>query len=412
VLALTAAPALLDVLVYADAIPTVLIEVSYAPLGMAFFALGTATVTNKELYSVSQSWRRQALDDIADAVVLTDAEGRIRYLGSNATAVFSTLAESEGQLFETVAPELSNLTHNSESFQWDQDGATKYYNIIKRDIRSSGSQSGTVFAYIDVTESREARLQLAETEIKRQRFQQAIEAVDHSVFMTDVRGTIEYINPAFEKNTGYDRSTLIGRSPAILNAPDAPNAYPDDLWERIQDTDGRETEVIQQRQDGTTYYTQQTITPINSQDASTTSYVVILTDITELKEHQQHLELLSRVLRHNLRNDMNIARGYAETMISNTTDSNENYTANIVTTANDVITLAEQSTTITDLIIDPPESQEINLSDVAQQTAERISETYTRASIDIDCKETPPVRAIPQVRTAIEELIRYHSFYQ
>ena len=405
VLALTAAPALLDVLVYADAIPTVLIEVSYAPLGMAFFALGTATVTNKELYSVSQSWRRQALDDIADAVVLTDAEGRIRYLGSNATAVFSTLAESEGQLFETVAPELSNLTHNSESFQWDQDGATKYYNIIKRDIRSSGSQSGTVFAYIDVTESREARLQLAETEIKRQRFQQAIEAVDHSVFMTDVRGTIEYINPAFEKNTGYDRSTLIGRSPAILNAPDAPNAYPDDLWEQIQDTDGRETEVIQQRQDGTTYYTQQTITPINSQDASTTSYVVILTDITELKEHQQHLELLSRVLRHNLRNDMNIARGYAETMISNTTDSNENYTANIVTTANDVITLAEQSTTITDLIIDPPESQEINLSDVAQQTAERISETYTRASIDIDCKETPPVRAIPQVRTAIEELI-------
>jgi PAS domain S-box-containing protein len=256
-----------------------------------------------------------------------------------------------------------------------------------------------------VTESEKARLQLAETEIERQRFQQAIEAVDHSIFMTDIRGTIEYVNPAFEENTGYDRSTLIGRSPAILNAPDAPNAYPDDLWEQIRETNGRETEVIQQRQDGTTYYTQQTITPINPQDGARTSYVVILTDITELKQHQQHLEVLSRVLRHNLRNDMNIARGYAETMDSDAAVSDENYTANIITTANDVITLAEQSTTITDLIIDPPECQEVNLSDIARQTTERISETYTQASIEINCQETPPVQAIPQVRTAIEELI-------
>ncbi|ERG92248.1 MAG: histidine kinase-, DNA gyrase B-, and HSP90-like ATPase [Haloquadratum walsbyi J07HQW1] len=133
--------------------------------------------------------------------------------------------------------------------------------------------------------------------------------------------------------------------------------------------------------------------------------MVILTDITELKQHQQHLEVLSRVLRHNLRNDMNIARGYAETMDSDTAVSDENYTANIITTANDVITLAEQSTTITDLIIDPPECQEVNLSDIARQTTERISETYTQASIDINCQETPPVQAIPQVRTAIEELI-------
>ena len=405
VLALTAAPALLDVLVYADAIPTVLIEVSYAPLGMAVFALGTATVTDKKLYSVSQSWRRQALDDIADAIVLADAENRIKYLGSDATEVFPALTNSEGQPFETAAPELYHLTHDSGSFQWDRDGTTEYYTVVERDLDSSGSQSGTVFAYIDVTESEKARLQLAETEIERQRFQQAIEAVDHSIFMTDIRGTIEYVNPAFEKNTGYDRSTLIGRSPAILNAPDAPNAYPDDLWEQIQETNGRETEVIQQRQDGTTYYTQQTITPINPQDGATTSYVVILTDITELKQHQQHLEVLSRVLRHNLRNDMNIARGYAETMDSDAAVSDENYTANIITTANDVITLAEQSTTITDLIIDPPEYQEVNLSDIARQTTERISETYTQASIEINCQETPPVQAIPQVRTAIEELI-------
>jgi PAS domain S-box-containing protein len=383
----------------------VLIEVSYAPLGMAVFAVGTATVTDKKLHSVSQSWRRQALDDIADAIVLTDAEDRIRYLGSDATEVFSALVDSEGQPFEAVAPELYHLTHDSGSFQWDRDGTTEYYTVVERDLDSSGSQSGTVFAYIDVTESEKARLQLAETEIERQRFQQAIEAVDHSIFMTDIRGTIEYVNPAFEKNTGYDRSTLIGRSPAILNAPDAPNAYPDDLWEQIQQTNGRETEVIQQRQDGTTYYTQQTITPINPQDGATTSYVVILTDITELKQHQQHLEVLSRVLRHNLRNDMNIARGYAETMDSDAAVSDENYTANIITTANDVITLAEQSTTITDLIIDPPECQEVNLSDIARQTTERISETYTQASIEINCQETPPVQAIPQVRTAIEELI-------
>lgn len=405
VLVLTAAPALLDVFVYANIIPSVIIEVSYAPLGMAIFALGTATVSNKQLYSVSQSWRRKALSDIADAIVLTDAEGRIRYFGSNATEVFSTLSGSKGRLFETAAPKLYQLTHGSGSLMWDQDGATKYYDTIERDIQSSGSQSGTVFAYIDITESKKAELELAEAEIERQRFQQAIEAVDHSVFITNVRGTIEYVNPAFESNTGHERSTLIGRSPAILNAPDAPDAYPNNLWERMQETDGREAEVIQQRSDGTTYYVQQTITPIKSQDGETTSYVVILTDITELKEHQQHIELLSRVLRHNMRNDMNIARGYAETILDNPTISKKDYTANIITATDDVITLAEQSTAITNLIIDPPECQKVNMSDIVQQTAERISEKYTQASIEIKCQKTPPARAIPQVRTAVEELI-------
>ena len=46
----------------------------------------------------------------------------------------------------------------------------------------------------------------------------AIEQVAESVVITDVKGNIQYVNPAFERVTGYTREEVVGNNPRILKS--------------------------------------------------------------------------------------------------------------------------------------------------------------------------------------------------
>jgi len=56
--------------------------------------------------------------------------------------------------------------------------------------------------------------------------------------LTDSRGVIEYVNPAFEELTGYSPHEVIGRTPAILKSGVQTREFYRDLWRTL--ADGRE----------------------------------------------------------------------------------------------------------------------------------------------------------------------------
>ena len=107
------------------------------------------------------------------------------------------------------------------------------------------------------------------------------------VIITDKKGNIEYINPAFTKVTGYTLDEAIGQNPRILASGKTPKKEYKKLWGTI--TSGRvwEGELYNKKKDNTFYWEKIIISPVKNNKGKIINYIAIKTDITKQKEIEQ-----------------------------------------------------------------------------------------------------------------------------
>ncbi|MBL8474012.1 MAG: PAS domain S-box protein [Rhodocyclaceae bacterium] len=121
---------------------------------------------------------------------------------------------------------------------------------------------------------------------------EAVEQSPASTLITDLAGSIEYVNAAFERNTGYSRAEIAGRTPRLLASGRTPRATYADLKRTLAGGTTWKGEFINQRKDGTEYIDLAVISPIRAADGQITHYVAIQEDITERKQSARELDAL------------------------------------------------------------------------------------------------------------------------
>jgi PAS domain S-box-containing protein len=121
-------------------------------------------------------------------------------------------------------------------------------------------------------------------------FREAVESTGHAIYWTDTTGTIEYVNPAFEAQTGYTADEAIGQNARLLQSGVHDDTFYETLWDTILNGDVWEGEIINERKDGTRYTVKQTISPIMDESGEIVRFVAINEDITDLRETQDQLE--------------------------------------------------------------------------------------------------------------------------
>ena len=126
-------------------------------------------------------------------------------------------------------------------------------------------------------------------------FKQAVEASGNAIWISDVDGTIRYVNREFESVTGYSRDEAVGESPSLISSGEMDGDYYGDLWETITAGDTWREEIIDQRSDGSQYVADQTIAPI-VEDGEPKAFVAVQTDITERKRMENRLSLYRDVI--------------------------------------------------------------------------------------------------------------------
>lgn len=167
---------------------------------------------------------------------------------------------------------------------------------------------------------------------KRERlfFETYAEKSDAVMFITDADGVIEYVNPAFERTTGYSAVEAIGQTPRILKSDEQDESFYGELWETITAGDTWEAEIVNQTKSGERYDTTQRITPIDDDRGEIRYYLSLERDITEKQLRKQVLDVLNRVLRHNVRNSVTIIDGYADSLASESEDADVQAAAEII----------------------------------------------------------------------------------
>jgi PAS domain S-box-containing protein len=163
-----------------------------------------------------------------------------------------------------------------------------------------------------------ARARLTQTQ---QRLVAAIEQVTENIMITDIHGKIIYVNPAFERLTGYSPAEVLGQNPRMLGSGRQKPEFYREMWATISAGKIWQGRLTNRKKDGSLYIEDMTVTPVRDQEGVIINYVGVKRDVTrelQLEEqyHQaQKLEALGRLtggIAHDFNNLLTAIIGFAE----------------------------------------------------------------------------------------------------
>ena len=160
-----------------------------------------------------------------------------------------------------------------------------------------------------------------QAEAEKARLVTAIEQAAEAVMITDTHGTIEYVNPAFARITGYSREELLGQNPRMLKSGRQDPEYYQQLWETILQGNPWRGEIVNQRKDGSHYTEEMNIAAVRGTRGEITHFIATKQDVTERRALEAQLrqavkmEAVGRLaggIAHDFNNLLTIINGYSE----------------------------------------------------------------------------------------------------
>ena len=166
----------------------------------------------------------------------------------------------------------------------------------------------------DITERTRAEEEL-------QILSRGIEDSQSLVIVTDLGGTVEYINPRIEEVLGYGRDELVGQSVKILRPPEHDSEKYNDLWNTVREGKNWRGELNYQTKSGASVLMQMSVSPVHDQDGKPTHFIGINEDITQSRaveeqlRQSQKLEAVGQLtggIAHDFNNLLAVIRGNLE----------------------------------------------------------------------------------------------------
>ncbi|MFO1128638.1 MAG: PAS domain S-box protein [Rhodospirillales bacterium] len=130
---------------------------------------------------------------------------------------------------------------------------------------------------------------------------QAIEQSPVSVVITDVDGSIEYVNPKFTETTGYTYAEVVGKNPRVLRSGLTSSLGYQALWQTISSGQVWHGEFYNRRKNGEYFWELASIAPVRDVRGQITHYVAMKEDISERKateerlRHSQRMEMIGQL---------------------------------------------------------------------------------------------------------------------
>ncbi len=152
----------------------------------------------------------------------------------------------------------------------------------------------------------------------------ALEQAAESIMITDIENKILYINPAFERVTGYDKEEVLGKTPKLLSSGKHDAAFYREIWTALMSGKSWHGHFINRRKDKSLFEEEATISPIKDKGGQIISFVAVKRDVTheiDLEKQVYHAEKMDAIGRlaggvaHDFNNLLTIINGYCELMV-------------------------------------------------------------------------------------------------
>ncbi|ALF54729.1 ATPase [Nostoc piscinale CENA21] len=310
--------------------------------GVPYAVCGLSTdITQRKLAEESLTRFQKAIESTSDAVCMSDITGHITYINSGFTEIYGyTLEEYQASggatsIFKYPQELTQVLTAiaNGESWRGEVTMQTHRGRLLQVYLRANaikdatGKIAGLVAIHTDITPRKQAEEGLRLRD-------RAIAASSNGIIIADAsipNGPIIYVNPAFERMTGYTASEVIGTSFGLFQRADMEQSGLKELKAAMQA--GRACTVVLRnyRKDGSLWWNELNISPVYDADGVLTHYIGIQTDITERKQTETALLVSQQRLQYLLSSSPAViytskaAANFGPTFVSNNISSITGY---------------------------------------------------------------------------------------
>jgi PAS domain S-box-containing protein len=154
-----------------------------------------------------------------------------------------------------------------------------------------------------ITKKQEVQLELAKAKLdmmakeeRLRKFTRIIEQNPTSIIITDLSGTIEYVNPRFTEVSGYEFDEIVGQKPNILKSGELSTKGYENLWDTISSGKTWRGEFHNKRKDGSLYWEYAHIAPVKNEKGTITHYIAIKEEITAKKSIDEARKMYAKAL--------------------------------------------------------------------------------------------------------------------
>ncbi|MBI3586892.1 MAG: PAS domain S-box protein [Ignavibacteriales bacterium] len=235
----------------------------------------------------------RVFDLLPEMIFILDRANNI--VDNNRAASHGTGYEA-GQLLYTPIEKIVSLGHRaavlnalkngkgSQAIEVQFERANRSIIEVSLEVRilETETDSFSVIIAKDITEQKKKELDLL-------RFSNVIQHTINPIQITDASGKMVYVNPAFERASGYSREELIGKNPRILNSGRHTTEFWKSVWEYIMSHKVWVGKVENNRKDGTPFHSELVISPIVDGNNNLVGFLGAHRDITEQKILEQQL---------------------------------------------------------------------------------------------------------------------------
>ncbi|MEJ2406164.1 MAG: EAL domain-containing protein [Candidatus Thiodiazotropha sp.] len=233
----------------------------------------------------------------------TDGTQALPFASSAIETIFRISADAVRQdasrLFEIIHPDDRESAKESMRISgdvlspWKHEFRVKYEDGVIRwlfaDASPQQQDDGSILWHgfiSDITErkSTEAKVKLAANVFRQSR---------EGIFITDAENRIVMINDAFTLITGYSETEALGENPRLLSSGRQSRRFYHDMWQVIDANGYWEGEIWNRHKDGTVFPEWLSVTRTYDDIGRCTGYIGIFDDITQRKEHEQHIQWLA-----------------------------------------------------------------------------------------------------------------------
>ncbi|MEP6746062.1 MAG: PAS domain S-box protein, partial [Gemmatimonadota bacterium] len=192
------------------------------------------------------------------------------------------------------------------------DGVTAWF-----ELRFVPIPEGVFILSLDTTSRKEA-------EASRVFLAAAMDQSAEAVYITDPKGQIKYVNPAFERITGYTRAEALGKNARILKSGDHGPLFYETMWLTLGEGKVWRGRMINRRKDGTKYPQDGSISPVHDLKGELVSYVAVTRDLSSELKLETHLQQVQRLesigrlaggIAHDFNNLLFVIQSYSDVLL-------------------------------------------------------------------------------------------------
>jgi len=262
----------------------------------------TDKIKNELKIQESEKEYREIVENALNAIIKMDTNGNIIFINSYAENLFEfsskeiigkhisdTIIPKTDSIGEDYVKMIENIIEDTENYEYmENENITKSGKSLwmvwknKPIMNSEGKLAGILCMGMDNTEKREAQKELKRLAI-------AVQQSANSIIITDLEGSIQFVNPEFLRVTGYTLNEVIGANTNIIRSFRHDDAFYSELWKTIKKGKVWKGEFVNKKKNGEYFWERAVISPVKNRKGNVYNYVAVKEDITEKKDFDRRM---------------------------------------------------------------------------------------------------------------------------